>query len=123
MALHHLEELFEGAKAKPTVVQNRCYAIRGWDQEVREFCLENQIVYQGFSLLTANQQVVNSSQVSEVAKRLAKTPAQVVLRFATQIGILPLTGTKDPNHMKDDLSIFAFELNAVDINAILGVTR
>ena len=123
VALHHLEELFENAKVRPTVVQNRCYAVRNWDQDVREFCLENQIVYQGFSLLTANQQVVNSPQVAEIAKRLGKTFEHIILRFATQIGILPLTGTTDPNHMLDDLNIFDFELEAADIKAVLSATR
>jgi diketogulonate reductase-like aldo/keto reductase len=42
------------AKVKPMVVQNRCYASMGWDREVREICRTHNIIYQGFSLLTAN---------------------------------------------------------------------
>ena len=39
-------------------VQNRCFARLGWDREVRAFCNERKIVYQGFSLLTANPEVL-----------------------------------------------------------------
>ncbi len=48
--IQHLKELCENpkVKVKPQVVQNRCFAARGWDKEVREFCLANKIIYQGF---------------------------------------------------------------------------
>jgi diketogulonate reductase-like aldo/keto reductase len=63
VGLPHIRGLFEGAKLKPMVVQNRCYASRGWDRGVREYCLANGIVYQGFSLLTANPHVVGDARV------------------------------------------------------------
>ena len=40
----------------PAFVQNRCYAVLGWDREVRAFCRAHGLVYQGFSLLTANRE-------------------------------------------------------------------
>ena len=43
------------------LVQNRCYAWTGWDQEVRRVCRERGIIYQGFSLLTANQRELRAS--------------------------------------------------------------
>ena len=55
VSLLHLQQM-EGARAElPTFVQNRCYARLGWDRGVREFCRNHQMIYQGFSLLTANQ--------------------------------------------------------------------
>ena len=103
---------------KPAFVQNRCYAVYGWDMEVREFCLENEIIYQGFSLLTANVPVVTHPKVREIARRLKAEPQQVIFRFAVLIGILPLTGTTDTQHMKQDLTIGEFELTADDIKII-----
>ena len=50
-----LTELCEQANVKPMVVQNRCFAALGWDKEVREICQAHGIIYQGFSLLTANR--------------------------------------------------------------------
>ncbi len=116
VGLHHLEELCEKAKIKPQMVQNRCYAVRGWDQEVREYCRANQIVYQGFSLLTANPQVVFDPHVAALAARLNATPQQIIFRFAIQIGILPLTGTTDLQHMKEDLAASKINLSAADLN-------
>lgn len=93
------------ARIKPTFVQNRCYAKTGWDQLAREVCRRHGITYQGFSLLTANRQVLAHRGVSEIATRHAKTTAQIIFRFAQQIGMLPLTGTTNPAHMRQDLAI------------------
>lgn len=117
----HLKELCEKARIKPKMVQNRCFAIRGWDQVVREFCRSNQIIYQGFSLLTANQQVLFDPRVAEIARRLEVTLPEVIFRFALQIGILPLSGTTDPQHMKEDLKITKFELSAADLKLIHAI--
>jgi diketogulonate reductase-like aldo/keto reductase len=109
---------FSGADDKPTIVQNRCYAEMGWDEDVREHCLANGIVYQGFSLLTANPQVVGHPKTAAIARRLNATPAQVVFRFAVSLGILPLTGTTDARHMKEDLEALALDLSAADAAAL-----
>jgi diketogulonate reductase-like aldo/keto reductase len=100
-----LQELCEKASIKPMVVQNRCYAVRGWDREVRQICRQAGIIYQGFSLLTANQEVLRDPQVWEIAKRVGANPLQVIFRFALQIGMLPIIGTTNEQHMKDDLAV------------------
>lgn len=117
VGLRQLRDL-EGAKVKPACVQNRCYASRGWDRDVREHCLAHGIVYQGFSLLTANPRVVGHPATAAIAERLNATPAQVVFRFAVSLGILPLTGTTDAGHMKDDLEALALELTADDLSSL-----
>jgi diketogulonate reductase-like aldo/keto reductase len=116
-----LTELHEKSSLKPQMVQNRCYAVRGWDRQVREYCIRHKIVYQGFSLLTANPQVVADPRVGAIARRLKMTPQQSILRFATRIGILPLTGTTNPTHMKEDLDAMHLDLTADDIAAILAI--
>ncbi len=113
-----LTQLCEQAEIKPMVVQNRCYAVLGWDQEVREICQANQIIYQGFSLLTANRDVLREPEILEMAKRLETGPQQVIFRFAMQIGMLPLTGTTSEQHMKDDLQVEGFELTPEETKRI-----
>ena len=54
VTLDQLQQLCKGARVRPRFVQNRCYAVRGWDRRIREFCAANGLIYQGFSLLTAN---------------------------------------------------------------------
>ena len=114
-----LQELCEKAKIEPMVVQNRCYAVTGWDKEVRSICQAEGIIYQGFSLLTANQDVLRDPQVWDIAKRVGANPMQVIFRFALQIGMLPLTGTTNEQHLKDDLAVLTqFDLSQDDIQKI-----
>jgi diketogulonate reductase-like aldo/keto reductase len=121
-ALDQLQQLCQEARVAPRFVQNRCYASTGWDRDVREFCSANQIEYQGFSLLTANTDVLRSADLIGIARRLRRTPAQVVFRFAMQVGMIPLTGTSDPAHMKADLEVFQFDLDPEEIDRITTVT-
>lgn len=118
VALDQLEMLFEFAKVKPMFVQNRCYARMAWDYHVRAFCRANGIIYQGFSLLTANAAELRNARFREIVQRTGKTAAQVVFRFALQVGMLPLTGTTDATHMKEDLGALDFELTAEDVAVI-----
>ncbi len=116
--VEQLELLTEKAKIKPMVVQNRCFAARGWDREVRDYCKAHHIVYEGFSLLTANPFVLQNPVVQDIARELERTPEQVVFRFSIQIGILPLTGTTSELHMKEDLLVKEFELDNDDLKTI-----
>ncbi|MGH7829620.1 MAG: aldo/keto reductase family protein, partial [Candidatus Binatia bacterium] len=103
---------------KPMVVQNRCYAALGWDQEVREICRAHAIIYQGFSLLTANREVLAEPEIWTIAERLRTGPAQIIFRFAMQIGMLPLTGTTSGQHMKEDLQAEGLALSGEEIRRI-----
>jgi diketogulonate reductase-like aldo/keto reductase len=87
---------------------------------VRAACDEHRIVYQGFSLLTANRQVLANPKVAAIATHHRVTPAQVVFRFAQQVGMLPLTGTKDPAHMQQDLAVERFNLDADELAIVDG---
>ena len=113
-----LAQLCEKATNKPMVVQNRCFAVTGWDQEVREICRSHNIIYQGFSLLTANTKVMADPTVRSIAKRLGTSVTQVIFRFAMQIGMLPLTGTTSAQHMKEDLQADQLVLSQEDIQQI-----
>ncbi|MEW6246433.1 MAG: aldo/keto reductase [Nitrospirota bacterium] len=113
-----LSLLCERAAVKPMVVQNRCYAALGWDKEVREICRPHGLIYQGFSLLTANRGVFADPDIRAIASRHGTGVAQVIFRFAMQIGMLPLTGTTDPQHMKEDLQADQFTLSPEEIERI-----
>ena len=109
VSLRHLQEMAAGRAELPAFVQNRCYARLGWDRAVRLFCRERKIIYQGFSLLTANQEVLRHPVIARLttaslAASANVTPAQVVFSFARTLGILPLTGTSDREHMQQDLA-------------------
>jgi diketogulonate reductase-like aldo/keto reductase len=115
VSLQHLEQMVSVHAESPAFVQNRCYARLGWDRDMRLFCRERKIIYQGFSLLTANAEVLHHPVVTELATRVNLTPAQVVFTFARAVGMLPLTGTSDVVHMRQDLASTALELS---LNAV-----
>lgn len=113
-----LRELIELARIPPAFVQNRCYAERGWDRAIRALCAEHGIVYQAFSLLTANRDAVAHRQVRAIAAHHGRTPAQIIFRFARQVGMLPLTGTSSPEHMRHDLAVDEFALTDDEVAVI-----
>jgi diketogulonate reductase-like aldo/keto reductase len=123
VAAGQLAQLCEQANVKPMVVQNRCYAALGWDKEVRDICHAHGIIYQGFSLLTANREVLIYPEIQKIARRLGSGPAQIIFRFAMQIGMLPLTGTTSEQHMKEDLQAEQLTLSSQEIERIEKIAR
>lgn len=117
ISFEQLELLCSHAKKPPAFVQNRCFASTGWDREVRGFCRQYGIVYQGFSLLTANARELLGDPFRQLVQRVGGTIPQVVFSFAHHMGILPLTGTTDPAHMREDLAS-AVELSDADLDQI-----
>lgn len=118
VSAEQLAQLCARATHKPMVVQNRCYAAFGWDRDVREICRAHRIIYQGFSLLTANREVCVDPTVRAIAVRHGTGVAQVIFRFAMQVGMLPLTGTTSVQHMKEDLQAEQLALTPEDIQQI-----
>jgi diketogulonate reductase-like aldo/keto reductase len=121
VSLRHMQQMAAARVELPTFVQNRCYARLGWDRAVRSFCREHKIIYQGFSLLTANQEVLQHPLIASRAASGSATPAQVVFSFARSIGILPLTGTSNAEHMKQDLASRDVKLQPDAVQAIESV--
>jgi CO/xanthine dehydrogenase Mo-binding subunit len=74
-----------------------------------------------FSLLTANQEVVNNPPLMKIAAEMNITMAQLVFSFARAIGILPLTGTSDAEHMKQDLASLELNLPTKLVEAIESI--
>ena len=118
VSLRHLQQMAAARAELPAFVQNRCYARLGWDRAVRLFCQERKIIYQGFSLLTANREVLHHPLIAGLAASANATPAQVVFGFARTVGIQPLTGTCDQEHMKQDLASRDLALPPDAIHAI-----
>jgi len=113
-----LRRLYQDATVKPAVLQNRFYRETKYDQELRLFCADKNIVYQSFWTLSANPDILASRPIRELARELQKTEAQILFRSLTQMGIVPLTGTCSDQHMQEDLAIFNFELSEEHLKGI-----
>ncbi|CAH0377940.1 unnamed protein product [Pelagomonas calceolata] len=112
------ERLWNESTVKPGVVQNRFYNRTGYDRDLRAFCKNHGVAYQGFWTLTGNRNVVSGPVVAEIASRLGKPPVSVYYRALMQLGVVVLDGTKSMDHMREDLEVSDFELDAADVVAI-----
>jgi len=119
VSLRHLQQLVAAhGEHHPSFVQNRCYARMGWDREVRKFCEAHGMIYQGFSLLTANVEVLRHPYVTQLVAHYGATQAQIIFAFARQVGMLPLTGTSSPQHMTQDLASLGLPLKPEELREL-----
>ena len=118
MSAPQLELLLSACRVPPRFIQNRCFARLSWDADVRQICVTHEIVYQGFSLLTANREVWESSLVAELAQRYERSRAEIIFSFALAMQMLPLTGTSSVHHMSADLKSDAELLSADEVRSL-----
>lgn len=94
-SLDDFQTIYRAAKHKPWILQNRFYAQSNFDTEIRQFCKENNILYQSFWTLTANSKALQEPQVHEMARQRDLTPQTLLFAFLMSLGyVTPLSGTK-----------------------------
>jgi len=116
-----LESLYERARIKPAVVQNRFYADTRFDTSLRAWCRRQHIIYQSFWTLTANPKALTSATLTQLSAKYERTAPQILFRYLTQLDVAPLTGTSSEQHMQEDLAIFEFQLDAAEIEALTSL--
>jgi diketogulonate reductase-like aldo/keto reductase len=121
--LETLAALSTSARIKPAVLQNRFYADTGYDRSIRAYCAAHGIVYQSFWTLSANPRVLGHELVVTLARKYRREPAQILFRYLTHTGVVPLTGTRSVQHMREDLAIFEFELTGAERGSLQDLLR
>jgi len=128
-----LRDLLSYAKVRPAVLQIELHPYLAQEKLLR-FCGEHGIAVTGFSPLGApsyvplgmakpEESVLEETVVKAAAEREGKTPAQVVLRWAIQRGTAIVPKTSRPERLIQNLSIFDFDLTAVEMEAISALNR
>jgi diketogulonate reductase-like aldo/keto reductase len=102
--------LYEQARVKPSVLQNRLYEESGFDTELRAFCQEHGIWYQSFWTLTANRHALATPRARQMADSVQGdsklTPQTLMYAYLMKSGyITPLSGTTSVAHMKEDVDV------------------
>jgi diketogulonate reductase-like aldo/keto reductase len=98
--------IYNQARIKPSVLQNRFYAESNFDTELRAFCKEKNIWYQSFWTLTANRKALALPEVEEMAKKKNLTPQTYMYAFLMTLGYAtPLSGTTSQKHMAEDVAV------------------
>ena len=118
---HHLRQLLADREIIPAVDQIEVNPYLTQD-EVRGFCAEHQIAVEGWSPLGRGQ-VLGDPVITAIARRAAKTPAQVVLRWHLQRGDIVFPKSITPDRIRENIDVFDFELSAAEVKAISALNR
>ncbi|CAJ1086401.1 uncharacterized oxidoreductase YtbE-like [Xyrichtys novacula] len=112
----HMRELMQICKTLPAVVQDEFHP-HLCQKELRKVCQEYGVCFQAYSSLGQGE-LITDPVVNEVAKNCAKTPAQVLLRWAVQQGIPVLPKSSNPDRIKENSEIFDFALSDTDMDKL-----
>ncbi|XP_068202183.1 glyoxal reductase-like isoform X2 [Palaemon carinicauda] len=113
--IRHLEDLLKHCTVIPHINQVE-YHPHFQQKDLKEFCEEHEIKIQAYSSLgttVCNSPLLENTQVTEVAKRLGRTPAQVLLRWATQQGVGVLPKSTNLEHIYENYEL-NFDLSEED---------
>ncbi|KAM4675753.1 uncharacterized protein O3C94_008349 [Discoglossus pictus] len=121
-----------GLKYKPVCNQVECHPYLN-QSKLLEYCKSKDIVLAGYSVLGSHRHtawvdqnalvLLDDPLLSTVAKKYNKSPAQVVLRYQIQRGVVAITKSYNPDRIKENFQIFDFELTSEDMKAIDGLNR
>src|SRR5262249_45446459 len=114
VSLDQANEIFEAARIKPAVVHVESHPyLPQWD--LLNYCRENGIVLQAFAALGHNSQprLLDDPVVAAIARRVNKTPAQVLLAWAIQRGTALLTTSRNPGRIQENFDVSALPEEAV----------
>jgi diketogulonate reductase-like aldo/keto reductase len=106
VSLRQLKEVFEIARVKPAVVQVESHPyLPEWD--LLDYCRRNGIVMQAFAALGhgIEPRLLDDPVITVIAKRVHKTPAQVLLAWAVQRVTAPLTTATSIHHIEENFDI------------------
>src|SRR6202050_1647022 len=114
VSLEQTKQIFEAGRIKPAVVHVESHPYHPqWD--LLDYCSKNGIVLQAFAALghSSKPNLLEDPVVTAIARRINKTPAQVLLAWAIQRGTALLTTSKTPSRIKENFAISALPEEAV----------
>ena len=108
-SIDQLERLMKATGEAPAVNQIE-WTPFGWSRDMLAFCNEHGIVIQGYSPLTRAERL-DDPHLVELARRCSATPAQLLLRWALEQGVVPLPKANRREHQVENLGAFRIELD------------
>ena len=114
VGLEQVQHITEAARIKPAVVHVESHPyLPEWD--LLNYCKKNGIVLQAFAALghSSEPSLLEDPVVTAIAKRVSKTPAQVLLAWAIQRGTALLTTSKTPSRIQENFEVSAIPEDAV----------
>lgn len=118
---HHIEDLMKYAKIKPVINQIEIHPYMT-QFGPSGFTFKNGIQVEAWSPLGTGT-VLKDPTLAEIAKAHNKTPAQIVLRWLMQRGIVAIPRSSNPEHIKENIEIFDFKLSPEEMEIINGLNK
>jgi diketogulonate reductase-like aldo/keto reductase len=118
----HIARLEQETGVLPSVNQIEMHPLLP-QEELRAQLTDKGVVVESWSPLGRGSDLLSDLAVTSVAEAHGRTPGQVVLRWHTQMGAVPIPKSGDPQRQRDNLDIFGFELTAEESAAIAGGER
>ncbi len=117
----HLEELLAASSVPPSVNQVEFHPFL-YQRELLEFCNRHGIRLEAYSPLTRGHRL-RDPQVLDIAAKNGKTPAQVLIRWGLQHGVVEIPKSQRPERIRENAEVFDLSLSPRDMAALDGLTR
>ncbi len=117
----HLERLAAETEIVPAVNQIEVHPYFT-NEAVRHYGQEHQIATEAWSPI-AQGKVLDDPTINQVAQKVGKTPAQVVLRWHIQRGDIVFPKSVTPSRIKENFELFDFELTPTNIGMINSLDK
>ena len=114
VSLEQVQNIVRAARIKPAVVHVESHPyLPEWD--LVKYCQTQGIVLQAFAALghSSTPSLLQDPLIVAIARRVEKTPAQVLLAWAIQRGTAPLTTSKTPSRIVENFDVSALPEDAV----------
>ncbi|GAB1158610.1 aldo/keto reductase [Paenibacillus illinoisensis] len=119
--IHHLEDLMTDATIKPAVNQVELHPLL-IQSELRDYCSKHQIQIEAWSPLGQGN-LLEHPLLQDIAAKYGKSPAQVILRWDLQNGIVTIPKSVTPQRIRENADLYDFELTADEIEQINGLNE
>ena len=118
-----LRDILENAQIKPQVIQTEAHPYFP-QTALREELKDNDIrIMAWYPLGHGDKALINEPVFAKLAEKYGKTPAQIILRWHTQMGFIVIPGSKNPDHVRENFEIFDFKLTEDEMKEIAAIDK
>jgi len=114
--IRHLEELLPATPIAPAVNQVEFHPFL-YQKDLLEFCVKHRVQLEAYSPLTRGHRL-NHPIITRVAAKYARTPAQVLIRWSLQHGLVVIPKSIRPDRIRENAAVFDFELKREDMERL-----
>jgi diketogulonate reductase-like aldo/keto reductase len=112
-SIDHIEELTDTSDESPVVNQIE-WSPFGHSLDMLRYCRENDIAIQAYSPLTRHERL-DEQPIQELADKYEKTPAQILIHWSLQHGVVPIIKASSRRHLEENIDVFDFQFSSQDM--------